>query len=196
MKILLQAIKSLMRNFEAKLTKKTENLLTSKLDVHNPTATGSFSLGRKEGSEVGDNSIAVGNEVVASGNWSCALGRRSEARGGWSFAMGWPAMAYGDVSCAWGTYTVANSHSQFVLGEYNILDEVGLSLPRGKYVFIIGNGNSPSARSNAHTLDWYGNAWYAGTVEGTALILSSPNGTRFKVTVDDNGTLSATAITE
>jgi hypothetical protein len=43
--------------------------------------------------------------------------------------------------------------------------------------------------SNAHTLDWDGNAWYAGYVEGTALILPSPNGTRWRITVDDSGNL-------
>ena len=63
-------------------------------------------------------------------------------------------------------------------------------------IHIVGNGTSDGYRHNAHTLDWSGNAWYAGTVEGTAMILSSPNGTRFKVTVANDGTLSASAITE
>lgn len=67
---------------------------------------------------------------------------------------------------------------------------------RGKYIHVVGNGTSDGYRHNAHTLDWKGNAWYAGTVEGTAMILSSPNGTRFRVTVDNDGTLSASAITE
>ena len=33
----------------------------------------------------------------------------------------------------------------------------------GKYILIIGNGTSNDNRSNAHTLDWNGNAWYQGT---------------------------------
>lgn len=32
----------------------------------------------------------------------------------------------------------------------------------GKYAFIIGNGTSETKRSNAYTLDWEGNGWYAG----------------------------------
>lgn len=67
----------------------------------------------------------------------------------------------------------------------------------GKYAHIVGNGSSSSARSNAHTLDWSGNAWYAGTVEGTAVIVkSSTEGStkRFKITVDDSGTISATEV--
>ena len=34
---------------------------------------------------------------------------------------------------------------------------------RGKYVHVVGNGVS-SARSNAYTLDWDGNGWFAGDV--------------------------------
>lgn len=65
---------------------------------------------------------------------------------------------------------------------------------RGRYANVVGNGLNADNRSNAHTLDWNGNAWFAGTMEGTAVILASPNGTRYKVTVNDSGTLSATAI--
>ena len=34
---------------------------------------------------------------------------------------------------------------------------------QGKYVHVVGNGNQ-SARSNAYTLDWDGNGWFAGDV--------------------------------
>jgi hypothetical protein len=32
----------------------------------------------------------------------------------------------------------------------------------GKYAHIVGNGDSESNRSNAHTLDWGGLGWFAG----------------------------------
>lgn len=32
------------------------------------------------------------------------------------------------------------------------------------YAHVVGNGTSTSNRSNAHTLDWSGNAWYAGKI--------------------------------
>lgn len=35
---------------------------------------------------------------------------------------------------------------------------------RGEYVHVVGNGVAYNARSNAHTLDWEGNAWYQGDV--------------------------------
>lgn len=34
----------------------------------------------------------------------------------------------------------------------------------GEYIHIVGNGTSDTSRSNAHTLDWEGNAWYQGDV--------------------------------
>lgn len=45
-----------------------------------------------------------------------------------------------------------------VQGTYNVKDT------QGKYAHIVGNGASENYRSNAHTLDWQGNAWYAGDV--------------------------------
>lgn len=38
--------------------------------------------------------------------------------------------------------------------------------------------------------------WAVNSVETTVLILSSPNGTRFKITIGDDGILTASEITE
>lgn len=56
-----------------------------------------------------------------------------------------------------GSHNIASSAYQHVQGKYNIEDA------NGTYADIVGNGNS-SARSNAYTLDWSGNATYAGTI--------------------------------
>ena len=75
-------------------------------------------------------------------------------------------LALGTASHVEGTGTIASNKSQHVNGEYNIIDENYNLNPtqKGKYVNIIGNGTSNTARSNAHTLDWNGNAWFAGDV--------------------------------
>lgn len=102
-------------------------------------------------------------------------------------------LASGDYSHAEGTGTIASGKYSHAQGKYNIEDT------ENKYAHIVGNGESDNTRSNAHTLDWDGNAWYAGTVEATGIILpSTTEGStkRFLVTVDDTGTLSATEITE
>jgi hypothetical protein len=38
------------------------------------------------------------------------------------------------------------------------------SKKKGKYAHILGNGTK-DARSNAHTVDWHGNGWFAGEVK-------------------------------
>ena len=65
--------------------------------------------------------------------------------------------AYGIYSHAEGYHTSATGDFQHVQGKYNIEDT------SNKYAHIVGNGDS-SARKNAHTLDWHGNAWFAGKV--------------------------------
>lgn len=129
---------------------------------------------------------------TASGLYAHAEGLGTQASGDYAHAEGCGTCAYGGSSHAEGLDTFAASIQQHVQGAYNIIDK------ENKYAHIVGNGVY-AMRSNAHTLDWDGNAWYAGTVEGAAMIVksSTPGSTkRFKITVDDSGTISATEITE
>ena len=162
------------------------------MDKVNPTGTGSFSLNRRVNTQVGEYSFAEGNNTTASDLGSHAEGIDTTASNWGSHAEGNNTTASGSCSHAEGFNTKASSDNQHVQGKYNIEDTVNT------YAHIVGNGNSDTARSNAHTLDWSGNAWFAGTVEGKAFILpSSTEGSakRFKITVDDSGTLTATEVT-
>ena len=158
----------------------------------NPVCNGSFSLNRKADTTIGEKSHTEGNETTASATGSHAEGSGTTASGSYSHAEGNGATAYGHFSHAEGYYTKASGDYSHVQGKYNIDDS------DQKYANIVGNGTSDTVRSNAHTLDWEGNAWYAGTVEGTAMIVksSTANSTKkFKITVDDTGTISATEVT-
>ena len=140
----------------------------------------------------GSYSHAEGTDTTASGSYSHAEGADTTASGSYSHAEGRGATASWYCSHAEGFYTIASGGYSHVQGKYNINDS------DRKYAHIVGNGTSNTARSNAHTLDWEGNAWYAGTVEGTAMIVksSTPRSTKkFKITVDDTGTISATEVT-
>lgn len=64
----------------------------------------------------------------------------------------------GISSSAEGLETIAAGDYSHVQGQYNEIDT------EGKYAHIVGNGTGEDNRSNAHTLDWEGNAWYAGSV--------------------------------
>lgn len=117
----------------------------------------------------------------------------SNAAGDGSHAEGTDCVAVGSQSHAEGRGTIATGGDQHVQGRYNVPTDY----PH-PYAHIVGNGTEQK-RSNAHTLDWDGNAWYAGTVEATGIILksSTEGGTkRFKITIDDDGVLTATEIVE
>lgn len=89
--------------------------------------------------------------------------------------------ASGDNSHAEGYYSHAAGRAQHVQGEHNIVDpEYDANAPekRGKYVHIVGNGTSEDNPSNAHTLDWEGNAWFAGDIYIGGTGQDAPNAKR------------------
>lgn len=73
----------------------------------------------------------------------------------------------GKHSLAQGEGVKASKSAQHANGRFNI-EDIDASTEYGKYAHIVGNGTSDSARSNAHTLDWEGNAWFAGKVTAGA----------------------------
>ena len=105
----------------------------------------------------GAKSHAEGSTTIASGASSHAEGMNTKAVGEASHAEGGYSEANAKRSHAEGT-TVAGSEFQHTEGKYNIIDT------EGKYAHIVGNGSSSTNRSNAHTIDWDGNAWFAGDV--------------------------------
>ena len=111
-----------------------------------------------------DNSHAEGSYTTASGFQSHTEGSATTASGYDSHAEGWGSTASGNNSHAEGHHTTASRESQHVQGEYNVIDTVGKPTTRGAYADIVGNGTSDTKRSNAYTLDWDGNAWFAGNV--------------------------------
>ena len=105
----------------------------------------------------GDSSHAEGSVTTASGEDSHAEGWLTKAYGDTSHAEGFATTASGQRSHAEGYATIAASDCQHVQGKYNVEDG------NNEYVHIVGNGTE-NARSNAHTLDWEGNAWFAGKI--------------------------------
>lgn len=139
-------------------------------------------------------SHAEGFHTFAHGVGSHAEGNLSTASGYASHAEGVDTIASGYASHAEGLLTAAIGRSQHVEGEYNIRDFSYNEETRGKFIHIAGNGTGEDSLSNAYTLDWDGNGWFAGTVECTGILLTSPNGTKYKITVADDGTLSAATV--
>lgn len=101
---------------------------------------------------------------VATGSYSHAEGQDTQATGSFSHAEGKETFAAGGNSHTEGILTYAGSHYQHVQGKFNIIDT------EQKYAHIVGNGTFAgtwtSGRSNAHSIDWNGNATFAGVVTG------------------------------
>lgn len=114
----------------------------------------------------GGYSHAEGLSTRATGEESHAEGYATKASGDESHAEGQGTHASGQASHAEGMDTTASGNFQHVQGIQNIDDD------QGKYAHIVGNGGmeaNPNGGmrkyfSNAHTLDWGGNAWFSGDV--------------------------------
>ena len=206
----------------------------TKIDKNNPTGTGSFSMNRRAGSIIGENShtegsanIAAGLSSHAQGSSTIAITRSQHAEGEFNIADDFYVISQVELysvnfsgkvyyseaytfDSTTGIFTlvdprIANSiydtinWPSAIIGKYVCVDKqndteiykpgksagvgklengiltftgygvIKLSSKdntqnRGTYAHIVGNGTSDAARSNAHTLDWDGNAWYAGDV--------------------------------
>ena len=138
---------------------------------------------------------------LSKGSSSHVEGKDNLALGNYSHAEGSATIASGNYSHAEGYKTTASGSSQHVQGKFNIDDTTST------YADIIGNGTSD-------TVDWNGVPWFQGRPQfgGTAqdqnsqtvmangdkeIILksSTPDSTKkFKITVDDTGTIFATEV--
>ena len=156
---------------------------------YNFEGTGSFSHNRATGSSIGINSVTLGSENSATGETAVAIGQNLDASGNNAFAEGVGNISSGNASHAEGNGTISDgvashaegvetvssgegSHAegkgtiatgsnQHVEGRYNEQDD------DGNYVHIVGGGSGDSNRQNIYTLDWSGNAHYAGKVSAS-----------------------------
>ena len=106
----------------------------------------------------------IGMSIYSSGNGNACFGRQHIAAKNRGFFAG-----TGHDS------TNAPSEGASAIGQFSFMDS--------KTLFAVGNGTSQTARSNAFEVRNDGSA-----------VLKSPNGTRWKISVDDSGNLVTTAI--
>lgn len=165
--------KALGENSSAEGTGNTANGNSSHAEGTKTTASGNYS--HSEGSQTtasglkshaegdkttasGDYSHAEGASTTASGKNAHAEGAVTTASGIYSHAQGRKTKASGDQSHAEGNETVASGKNQHVQGKFNVEDTAN------KYAHIVGGGTSDTKRKNIHTIDWDGNAEFAGDV--------------------------------
>lgn len=120
----------------------------------------------------GDDATAMGYASVANGNASLSVGFESQANGAASVSMGALNIAAADASVALGFNTVANSYAGVAIGQFNSPNptENPVAFESNNTAFVIGNGDSVNARSNAFEIDFNGNTTATGNVTATSFI--------------------------
>lgn len=104
---------------------------------------------------------------------SHAEGQLSKATGTMAHAEGYNTVASGAGSHAEGYNTLASGTFQHAQGKYNVEDT------EEEYAHIVGGGTSDTDRKNIFTLDWYGNAKFAGDVSNDSGV--SLNGLDYQI---------------
>lgn len=121
---------------------------------------------------LGQYAQAFGSGTKASGEYSHAEGYNTTASKPKSHAEGYNAKASGEISHAEGSYTIASgviSHAEgwgtVASGEYqHVQGKNNISDTTSAHIIGNGTGSEDVNRSNAHTIDWNGNAWFAGDI--------------------------------
>ena len=114
----------------------------------------------------GEHSHAEGLCTFAKGEHSHAEGYGTTAEGHTSHAEGADTLAFASHSHAEGVSTKAYGFASHVQGKYNKIDSGSTDYPNGKYAHIVGNGTSSTELSNAHTVSWEGQGYFA---QGTTM---------------------------
>lgn len=164
------------------------------------SGSGAFATGNNTVAS-GANAFAAGNSVsthnrtgatgvctTASGTNTFACGLGCVASANQSMAQGQCCTAQAVMSAAFGNGTLASSRAQLVCGQFNVEDTAEVNTAHGggarKYLFIVGNGTSKTALSNAFTVDWDGNA------EASAFVRKGGTASQF---LKADGSVDATA---
>lgn len=155
----------------------TANGEASHAEGRGSIARGDYSHAEGKGQAIGNCSHAEGTGSHARGAGSHAEGaadadgenshaeNEGHAVGKNSHAEGFMAFANGEASHAGGIGTKANGIAQTVIGESNKTHD-GSSRAGSEKLFVIGNGdNTQNIRSDAHTLNRDGTAWYQKDVK-------------------------------
>lgn len=165
-------------------TTQTDSKATgSHAEGYNTIAYGNYSHAEGRGTKsYGEASHTEGRNCQTTSAAQCAHaeGINTKAAGTYSHAEGSNSQSNGNSSHAEGEYTIAAGRAQHVSGKYNVEDKEIDANGYGKYAYIIGGGTLTTNRKNIHTVDWDGNAWYAGKITaGNTNIAYSPAGTAF-----------------
>ena len=141
-------------SFASGLNSKAKGLNGTAMGYQGTAAgTSSTAIGN-EATAIGDYATAIGYKTTANGINSSAFGNTTTANAYTSTSFGLQTRAAGNFSTAMGLYNVAKGYSATVIGMYNdsILTSNQATVSPITPLFIIGNGDDETIRSNAMTV--------------------------------------------
>lgn len=138
--------------------------LDTKADKTDTVLTTTLSMGRKANTTVGINSVALGNDITASGNYSHAEGQSTFSQGTHSHAEGYGSLAKGNYSHAegyntkaMGNYSHVSGYGTRANGDYSYAEGIN-SIANGACSYVIGKYNVED--SYATWPEWVANTEY------------------------------------
>jgi hypothetical protein len=145
----------------------------------------------------GSQSHAEGEDSVASGSQAHAEGYFTTASGNYSHSQGYQTTASGSQAHAGGSTTIASGTASFIHSNSGTVDAFAGAVLGGTSNILTNTAtNSAIIGGNAIT-GTSSNTVYVPELEATqagfGIILQSSNGTRYRVTVSNAGTLTVTA---
>lgn len=174
-------------------TESSNDIIVTLERTINPSA--STTKMRVYGTSTSNDVIVVGQGCGAAGGKAISLGQSCYASGNQCIAFGNASLSLANNSVAFGHTNLVNKQFCFAAGQghdftngSNGTGAVGIaSLIDSNTAFAVGNGifnsNGNITRSNAFEV----------TNDG-GIVLKSPSGTRYKITVDDSGNISTSAL--
>lgn len=146
------------------------------------------------GTNANSDNILVGQGVGASGGKVISLGQSTYAGGNQTLALGNSVHVMANNAVGFGHTLLVNKQYAFGVGQghdftsgVNGVSAFGTwSIISSNSRLVVGNGSSRDLRSNIFEV--------TDDSGQTGLILKAPNGTRYKLKVDDNGNMTASAV--
>lgn len=161
-----------------------DSIVTSIRPYCSSTGFSNFSAGQQSGGD-GGASVIVGQKVKSASGNACAI-------------VGASIYNTGNGNAVFGRQHISRKNRSFLAGTGHNTTNGPLEgvAAFGKWSdiksdtsFAIGNGTSDTDRSNSFEVDTAGNTFLNGY-----LVLKAPNGTQYKISVDNNGNLVTSAL--
>jgi len=121
-------------------------------------------------------STTFGVYTYAGGGAATAMGNGARANGAGSLATGMQTEARGDYSTAFGFETIAQGFAQAVVGRHNIAQGNAQEWVETDDLFVVGNGASAAAPSNAMVVKKNGDTIISGSLNVKGAMHIEPSG--------------------